>query len=117
MIYKILGPEEFDRIVPFCERNGIPIPNRGHGIVAVAEKDGEIVYCHMAHLQVHLDNQCKDVNYKGYVDFRLPYRKIEELIPRPGYIYTYPTFVNGIRMAEICGFHKAPFPTMIKELK
>lgn len=115
MNYRIL--DDFSRIVPFCERNGIPVPSPQTSIVSVAEKNGEIVYCHMAHLQLHLDNQCRDKEFRGYIDFRIPYAKIEEIIPRPGYIYTYPTFRNGVRMAEICGFHKAEFPTMIKELR
>lgn len=117
MIYRILPPEEFEAFRPFSERNGVPMPAEGRSIVAVAEKDGQIVYCHMAHMQLHLDNMCRDKDFKGYFDYRKPGKLIEEMLPRPAVVYTYPSFENGVRMAEICGYHKAPYPTMIKELK
>ena len=114
---RILLPEEFPKLAVFCERNGIPMPNPATSYVGIAERNGEIVYCHMAHLQLHLDNQCRDKGYHGFVDFRKVYLAIEERIPRPARIYTYPTFENGITMAKMCGFEKVEFPTMIKELK
>lgn len=111
-----MPPEEFEKLKPFCERNGIPVPNPATSFVGVQERDGEIVYVHMAHLQLHLDNQCRDKNYAGFINFKKVYETIEERIPKPAVIYTYPTFANGVAMAEMCGFHKAEFPTMIKEL-
>ncbi len=117
MTYRLLPPDEFEKLKPFCERNGIPMPSPDLTFVGVAEKDGEIVYCHMAQMQLHLDNQCRDKGYDGYIDFRKVYEAIEERIPKPAVIYTYPTFENGVTMAEMCGFHKAEFPTMVKELR
>lgn len=117
MNYFLLGENDFGSIEPFCKRNNIPIPDPQTSYVAVAQKDKEIVYCHMAHMQLHLDNQCRDKGYKGFVDFRKVYEAIEERVPRPAIIYTYPTFENGIKMAEICGFRKAEFPLMLKELR
>jgi len=116
MTYRLLPLDEFEKLKPFCERNGVPMPSPDLTFVGVAEKDGEIVYCHMAQMQLHLDNQCRDKGYDGYIDFRKVYEAIEERIPRPAVIYTYPTFENGVTMAEMCGFHKAEFPTMVKEL-
>jgi hypothetical protein len=116
MTYRLLPPEEFPKLAVFCERNKIPMPQPETTYVAVAEKNGEIVYCHMAHMQLHLDNQFKDPEYRGFIDFRKVYQAIEDRIPRPAVIYTYPTFENGVTMAEMCGFHKAEFPTMVKEL-
>lgn len=116
MNYRLLPAEEFEKLKPFCEKNGIPMPSAETSYVAVQEKDGQIVYMHAAHMQLHLDNQCRDKDYSGYVGFREVYRKIEDRIPRPANLYTYPSFENGVRMAEICGFHKTEFPLMVKEL-
>jgi len=118
MNYRLLKTEEFDeKLIIFCLRNSIPVPDPKTAVVAVAEKEGKIVYCHMAHLQLHLDNQCRDKEFTGFVDFRKVYEAIEGSLPKPAVIYTYPTYENGIRMAEICGFHKADFPTMVKEVR
>ena len=114
MNYQLAKPEDFERVTLFCIRNGIPVPNPETSIVAFAEKDGEIIYVHMAHLQLHLDNQCRDKDYKGYVDFRKVFGCIESAIPRPAILYTYPSFENGVRMAELCGFNKVPYPLMVK---
>jgi hypothetical protein len=116
VIYRLLPAEEFERLRVFCDRNKVPMPSPETSYVAVQEKDGEIVYVHMAQLQLHLDNQCRDKDYNGFVGFREVYKAIEERIPRPAVIYTYPSFENGVRMAEICGFHKSKFPLMVKEL-
>ena len=118
MNYRLLKPEEFDdRLIMFCLRNGIPVPDPKSAVVAVAEKEGKIVYCHMAQLQLHLDNQCRDRDFKGYINIPKVVRVIEEKIPKPGFLYTYPSYENGVRLAELSGFHKAPFPLMIKELR
>lgn len=119
MNYRLLKPEEFYdvRFLAFCGRNDLPVTNPQNSLVAVAEKDGKILYCHMAHLQLHLDNQCRDKDYHGFIDFRKVYQELENVLPKPAVIYTYPSYSNGVRMAEICGFHKADFPTMIKEVR
>jgi len=114
MKYRLLPAEEFVKLVPFCERHNIPMPSPDSSIVAVAERDGKILYVHMAHLQLHLDNQCREKDFKGYIDFRKVYQCIEERIPSEAIIYTYPSSENGVRMAEICGFQKVPFPLMMK---
>lgn len=114
MKYQLANPEDFERLTMFCIRNGVPVPSPETSIVAFAEKDGEIAYVHMAHLQLHLDNQCRDRDFKGYVDFRKVFECIELAIPRPATVYTYPSYENGVRMAEICGFKKVPYPLMMK---
>lgn len=114
MKYRLLPPEEFSKLEPFCKQNNVPMPEPELTYVAVAEKDGKIVYVHMAQMQLHLDNQCRDKHFNGYIDFRRVFRCIEERIPKPAVLYTYPTFENGVRMAEICGFKKVAFPLMVK---
>lgn len=116
MSYRLLLPDEFPKIEAFCKRNGVPQPSPGNSIVAVVERDGNIVYSHMAQYQLHLDNQCRDKDYKGYINIPEVIRLIEDWIPRPAVLYTYPSYKNGVRLAELSGFHKAKFPLMIKEL-
>jgi hypothetical protein len=116
MKYRLLPAEEFSKLTPFCERNGVPIPNPELTYVAVVEDGSQIVYMHMAQMQLHLDNQCRDRDYKGYVNIPRIVHMIEACIPRPAILYTYPSYKNGVRLAELSGFHAAEFPLMIKEL-
>lgn len=115
MIYRLLPAEEFPKLKPFCEQYKIPMPNPETSYVAVVEDGEQIVYTHMAHMQLHLDNQCRG-EFKGYINMPRVYRCIEERIPRPAIVYTLPTYWPGVRLAELCGFRKVEFPTMIKEL-
>lgn len=117
MIYRLLPAEEFPKLKPFCERNGVPLPpNPELAYVAVVENGPNIVYVHMAQMQLHLDNQCRDRDYKGYVNIPRVVHLLEERIPRPAVLYTYPSYQNGVRLAELSGFHASELPLMIKEL-
>ena len=117
MIYRLLPPAEFPKLMPFCERNSLPVPDPELSYVAVVESDQGIVYLHTAQMALHLENQCRDKDFKGFVNMPRVARLIEDRIPRPAVLYTYASYRNGVRLAEICGFHKAPFPLMIKELQ
>ena len=117
MIYRLLPPDEFPRLEPFCARNNIPMPQPQTSLVAVAEKDGDIKYIHMMHMQLHLDNCVKDKDWRGWFDFRKVYQCLEDALPNQMVIlYTYPSFDAGIRAAEILGFEKAPNPLMMKHI-
>lgn len=116
MNYRLLPAEEFSKLEPFCERNGVPVPSSQLAYVAVVEDGTEIVYVHMALMQLHLDNQCRDRDYRGYVNIPRVVHLLEERVPRPGRLYTYPSYKNGVRLAQLSGFHAAEFPLMIKEL-
>lgn len=117
MMYRLLPAEEFDRLEPFCERNGIPMPNPATSHVAVAEQDGEIRYVHMLHMQLHLDNCVRDRDFRGYFDFRKVYAYLEAALPNQAItLYTYPSFAAGVRAAEILGFERAEYPLMMKKV-
>lgn len=119
MNYRLLPVEEFPKLKPFCERNNIPMPNPMQTYVAVAEKDGEIRYTHMMHLQLHLDNCVRDKDWKGFFDFRKVYSCLEAVLPagQEVLLYTYPSFPEGVRAAEILGFESVKNPLMMKHIK
>jgi hypothetical protein len=119
MVYRLLPPEEFERLRPLCDRNNLPMPIPGHQLVAVIEDEGEIIARWDLLLQPHLDNGCIDEKYRGrFLNLKRLLSLLENEIPKQKHVHLYSTSSvgpNGSRILEIMGFNESPEPLYTKE--
>lgn len=116
LTYRILPADEYEKLVPFCNRNSLPLPVAGFNIVCVAEDEGEICARWDILLQPHLDNGCIDSAYRNKcLGLETMFDILKSRIANAG-VRLYSTSINkkAIRLLRRLGFkqHEQPLYTL-----
>lgn len=115
--YRILQADEYEKIVPFCNRNNLPLPLPGFNIVCVGEDNGEIVARWDILLQPHLDNGCIDKAYRGKcLGLATMFDILKSQIANAG-VRLYSTSINkkALRLLRRLGFKQYEQPLFTME--
>lgn len=117
--FRILPPEEYEKLRPTWESQGIPMPAPECPIRIVVGEDetGKIILTLALHLQAHLDNFWIDADSRGRVDWRRAMEMMENTLgdKKGVHVYVATGSAQVMKMAEKVGFKKSEFPLMFKE--
>lgn len=117
VVYRILPPSEYERLVPFCARNKMPLPIEGYNIVCVAEDSGVIVARWDILMQPHLDNGCIEPEYRSKcLGLSTMFKLLESQIKGKGFqLYSTSLNAKAHRLLRRLGFKQYEAPLFTKE--